>query len=552
MRVMLVSDYFHPSVGGVETHMYNLAENLTERGNKVVVMTCARGGRCGVRYLRGGVKVYHVPRVPVFGGTTMPSVLVLGTLRIFRAIAVRERIELVHSHQTSTLALECLFHAKTMGLRTVYTCHSLHGFADVGSILLNKVLKISCVNADAVVCVSNVSKENMVLRASIPPEKVFVIPNAVHTSVFSPRRKLEAMARDKDLGRGKSVVVVSRLVYRKGIDLLAQILGEACRGDPDVSFTIVGDGPKRELLEGVVRANGIQDRVHLVGNLPHEEVIRVLEKGNVFLNLSLTEAFGMAMLEAASVGLLVVSTSVGGVPEIFPALKASSSGNEGVGMILCKPEAGSILRALGQALRFLPRTSRQIKKQHDLVRVAYNWEDVAARTEKVYQFCDEEVPKDLLYERICKSLTCGAFMGPIYSCLIMFHVLYYHILKALTPRIELAWDSESAVWVGGNRRDTTAACELNEEGRKEGRMHPPLVLHRNPQCRDQILALQDCHREHPISKFWGSCNDVKFTLDACFRKQKDFKRKVNFAKAKAEKERFARRMERQKQEGQEK
>ena len=57
-------------------------------------------------------------------------------------------------------------------------------------------------------------------------------------------------------------------------------------------------------------------------------------------------------------------------------------------------------------------------------------ERMSARTKSSEQSASRSAPA-----------TCGAFMGPIYSCLIMFHVLYYHILKALTPRIELAWDS---------------------------------------------------------------------------------------------------------------
>merc|ERR1711934_304273 len=110
------------------------------------------------------------------------------------------------------------------------------------------------------------------------------------------------------------------------------------------------------------------------GNLPHEDVIHVLEEGNIFLNLSLTEAFGMAMLEAASVGLLVVSTSVGGVPEIFPQIKDNSVNSnlvDKVGMILCKPEANHILSAVEEALSYLPRTATQVEKQHKLVELAY-------------------------------------------------------------------------------------------------------------------------------------------------------------------------------------
>ncbi len=79
-----------------------------------------------------------------------------------------------------------MFHAREMGLPTVFTDHSLFGFADTSSILTNKVLKFSLSGVDNIICVSHTSKENTVLRAAIPPERVFVIPNAVLSEQFTP------------------------------------------------------------------------------------------------------------------------------------------------------------------------------------------------------------------------------------------------------------------------------------------------------------------------------------------------------------------------------
>ena len=62
----------------------------------------------------------------------------------------------------------------------------------------------------------------------------------------------------------------------------------------------------------------IQDKVELLGALPHAEVRKTLCRGHIFLNTSLTEAFCIAILEAASCGLLCVSTNVGGIPEVLP------------------------------------------------------------------------------------------------------------------------------------------------------------------------------------------------------------------------------------------
>jgi phosphatidylinositol glycan class A protein len=62
----------------------------------------------------------------------------------------------------------------------------------------------------------------------------------------------------------------------------------------------------------------LQDRVTLLGPVPHSQIRDVLVQGHLFLNTSLTEAFCIAIVEAASTGLLVVSTEVGGVPEVLP------------------------------------------------------------------------------------------------------------------------------------------------------------------------------------------------------------------------------------------
>lgn len=69
-----------------------------------------------------------------------------------------------------------------------------------------------------------------------------------------------------------------------------------------VNFLIGGDGPKRWLLEEVRNKKGLRDRVTLLGGLEHSQVQGVLNQGHIFLNTSLTEAYCMAIVEAASCG----------------------------------------------------------------------------------------------------------------------------------------------------------------------------------------------------------------------------------------------------------
>ena len=80
----------------------------------------------------------------------------------------RENIQIVHGHQsTSTLTNQCIIFARTLGFKTCYTDHSLFGFADAGSIHVNKFLKATLSDIDCAICVSNACRENLVLRAGL-------------------------------------------------------------------------------------------------------------------------------------------------------------------------------------------------------------------------------------------------------------------------------------------------------------------------------------------------------------------------------------------------
>lgn len=151
----------------------------------MVVITHAYGKRAGVRYLSNGLKVYYVPGVVMVSAATLPTIY--GYFPMFRNIFIRENIDIVHGHQApSSMCHEAILHARTMGIRTVFTDHSLFGFADVSSILSNKLLKATLSDIDHVICVSHTSKENTVLRAALNPHNVSVVPNAVDTTEFTP------------------------------------------------------------------------------------------------------------------------------------------------------------------------------------------------------------------------------------------------------------------------------------------------------------------------------------------------------------------------------
>ncbi|XKL61514.1 hypothetical protein PGB90_008571 [Kerria lacca] len=366
-RICMASDFFYPNVGGVEEHIFNLSQCLLKRKHRVIILTHCYTNRIGIRYITNGLKVYYLPIKTFYSQCILPSVI--SSLPLIRYILVRERITIVHGHSAfSTLAHETMMIARLMGLKTIFTDHSLFGFADTSAVITNKCLQLSLSDCNHCICVSHIGKENTVLRAHVNHDRVSVIPNAIDSTIFTPKYD--------NVFKGEIViVVVSRLVYRKGIDLLIEIIIELCNKYEFVKFEIGGDGPKRFSLEEAIKKHKLQNRVKLLGRLPHLHVVNVLKRGNIFLNTSLTEAYCMAIVEAASCGLKIVSTRVGGIPEVLPPHL----------MYLSEPNITDLINRLENAINdFMNGVVISPKECHLIVKNLYTWQNVTARTEKIY------------------------------------------------------------------------------------------------------------------------------------------------------------------------
>ena len=319
------------------------------------------------------------------------------------------------------------------------TDHSLFGFADAASIHINKMLQVTLSDVDHVICVSNTCRENLVLRASLHPSLVSTIPNAVDASKFTPDPSQRYPSNTIN------VVLLSRLVYRKGIDLLVKIIPIVCSKFPILHFIIGGDGPKKLLLEEMRERYQLHDRVELLGAVPHHKVRDVLVRGHVFLNCSLTESFCIALLEAASCGLFVVSTKVGGVPEVLPPSMIK----------FAEPTVADLVDAMTEAVAI----SRRIVpfEMHERLRTMYNWLNVAHRTEIVYDEIELKLRPSLAV-RFMKYYTVGPWAGLAVCFLIAALHLYCKVCEVIWPEdsiehcAELPWLQEAATAAGLNTR----------------------------------------------------------------------------------------------------
>ncbi|OAQ61042.1 phosphatidylinositol N-acetylglucosaminyltransferase GPI3 subunit [Pochonia chlamydosporia 170] len=449
-NIAMVSDFFFPQPGGIESHIYQLSSKLIDRGHKVIIITHSYDDRKGVRYLTNGLKVYHVPFLVIYRQGTFPTVF--SFFPILRYIFIREQIEIVHGHGSlSCLCHEGILHARTMGLRTVFTDHSLFGFADAASILTNKLLKFILSDVDHSICVSHTCKENTVLRASLDPLMVSVIPNAVVAENFRPKDYPSSpgagFAPDPSpqrLGPNDmiTIVVISRLFYNKGTDLLTATIPRILENNPNTRFIIAGSGPKAIDLEQMIEQNVLQDRVEMLGPVRHEDVRDVMIRGHIYLHPSLTEAFGTVIVEAASCGLYVVCTQVGGIPEVLPSHMTT----------FAKPEEDDLVLATCKAITAVRAGKVRTEKFHEQVKKMYSWSNVAMRTERVYDGITGTISEEEFYgfdtggyngsrvrnfaliDRLKRYYGCGIWAGKLFCLCVVIDYLFFLFLDWWFPR----------------------------------------------------------------------------------------------------------------------
>ena len=169
--------------------------------------------------------------------------------------------------------------------------------------------------AEQVVTVSDVARRRLAAETVIPLKNIVVIPCG------SPAQSNEVV-RSGSPGE-IHCLAVGRLVPKKDpLGMLAAFLRASARVEQPMRLTIVGDGPLRRELEEAVRLSGAADRIRVLGACPHDEVERLLADCDIFLQHSRRdpttgdeEGLPVAVLEAMSYGLAIVTTRHGGIPE---------------------------------------------------------------------------------------------------------------------------------------------------------------------------------------------------------------------------------------------
>jgi len=189
-------------------------------------------------------------------------------------------------------------------------------------------------------------------RRVIPPGKLQVIPNAIEIGSFLPRaaarQTLEAL-----LGRPVPrplVGALARLTPVKDLSTFLRAARKVRETMPGALFLVGGEGPERARLEGLRRELGLDDAFLLPGTLPGEEVVAAFDAAVL---ASVSEGLPNFLVEAMAMGVPVVSTAVGAVPEVLEGGR--------LGRLVRPGDAEGLARAILDVFRSPIETARRVE-----------------------------------------------------------------------------------------------------------------------------------------------------------------------------------------------
>jgi glycosyltransferase involved in cell wall biosynthesis len=185
----------------------------------------------------------------------------------------------------------------------------------------------TCIFADKVVAVSQFTKDRIVNNFKVSPNKVSVVYEGVDTSVFYPRSGRDIVDIRQKYGIvGNYIFFIGTLVPRKNLDRMfaafARIVqeennSEDTKSSKYISFIVAGSVPNEyKSVHELPEKYGISENVKFLGRVSQEDACRLMS-GSMFLSyVSLTEGFGLPVIEAMSCGTPVLSSNTGALPEV--------------------------------------------------------------------------------------------------------------------------------------------------------------------------------------------------------------------------------------------
>ena len=366
MNILFLTSEFPPQIGGIATHVYELARHLGILQNQVTVLTPDRGSEDSATSTPG-LSVYR--KQFWISGKPFFDLQLAIWLRRYVASA---RPDVIHVHGMKPLAAT----KSVQNTPVVFTNHTSGFLKRLGGPTKRKAQTANQLNHVATVIAP--SRELLAASRTIGyAGPAYYIANGVDTDKFSVHPEArERTRRNWSVSSDETVILLARrLVEKNGVSDFAR----ACRMLLGARFRIViaGDGPERGIMARIFGELGISERVRFLGSVPNTDMPEIYSGADLAVLPSHMEATSIAGLEAMACGLSLVGTNVGGIPDLI------SDGVTGSLVPAGSPDA------LGAAIRRLvevPERRRALGVAARQKAVSeFSWLRIAERTHEILQ-----------------------------------------------------------------------------------------------------------------------------------------------------------------------
>lgn len=373
-KILILTTAYKPFIGGSEIAIEEITKRLP---NIFFDIVTPRFKKNLPSYEKAGnVSIYRVGRGNIFDKFFFP---VFGAIKAKQILKTYSE-KIAHAYQASYGAaagwLLKRFSHEVKFFLTLQEGENLNKQNFLKRALRSVIIR----SADVITVISNYLK-NYATKIN-NNAKIFVIPNGVDLTKFNVEKKKNIVMARKNIGIERDVkviVTVSRLVPKNGIGDLIEALAilEKQKKNNELRLLIIGQGPLENVLKSKVKKFGLSESVIITGGIPNDKIPSYLAIADIFVRPSYSEGLGNAFLEAMAMGIPIIGTQVGGIPDFL---------EDGETGLFCKiSDPNDLADKINQILENQELAQHLVTKGLALIKKKYDWGNISQEFLKVYE-----------------------------------------------------------------------------------------------------------------------------------------------------------------------
>jgi len=366
---MLVCPYYPPHIGGAENYVYNIAKGLSQTHDwKVIVITSNRQDKRLQTTLEGGITVYRLPSLFTFSNTPINPFWYFQ----IRKIIQQEHPDLINAHTPVPFIADIAALAnQKIPFIVTYHCGS--------TIKQNSVWNIPIFIYEKLLLKYTLNYTKMIICVSDYVRNGFLRNYKDMTITINPGVDNVGKYQEKSFDN-KTILFVASLTKsqrHKGFKYLLQALVAVKKRVKNAKLFVVGDGDAVLEYKKLAKTLGLEHNVVFTGPLFGEKLNNMFRRAHILVLPSLSESFGMVLIEAMAQGTPVIGTAIGGIPDIV------THGKEG--LIVPPYNSQALADAITTILENSALAETMGKAGFEKVKNNYLWDTKVKTTKAVFE-----------------------------------------------------------------------------------------------------------------------------------------------------------------------